>query len=146
MIINQEAAEKIRLIWTNFNEENKSKILILIKMLYNTISTIDNETIKTQFETILSLIEEKLLVNLEKNNSVINFKKINNIVNNNNIDTNSIFTEKQLNNIIQKINTLDTTIKNYFINSVNKEYKNTDGNIILLFQNIINDLIELIIK
>jgi hypothetical protein len=146
MIINQEVAEKIRLIWTNFNEEEKSKIINLIKKLNNTTNNIDNVTIKKHFGTILALIEEKLLVNLEKENSAINFKKINNIVNNNNIVSNSIFTDKQLNNIVQKINTLDASIKDYLVKSVNNEYKNYDGNIILLFQNIINDLIELLIK
>jgi hypothetical protein len=131
-------------MWTNLNEEDKSKITNLIKMLYNTINSIDNDIIKTQFKTILTLIEEKLLVNLEKNNSVINFKKINNIVNNNNID--SIFSENQINNIIQKINTLNTIIKNYFIKSINIENKNTDENIIVLLQNIINDIIKLLTK
>ena len=144
MIINQQLAEKIRIMWTNLNEEDKSKITNLIKMLYNTINSIDNDIIKTQFKTILTLIEEKLLVNLEKNNSVINFKKINNIVNNNNID--SIFSENQINNIIQKINTLNTIIKNYFIKSINIENKNTDENIIVLLQNIINDIIKLLTK
>lgn len=148
MNINQEMVEKIRLVWTSLIEEDKIKIINVLKLLYNTIGKIENVIIKIQFETILSLIEEKILVNLEEKNSVINFKKINNIVNKNNIE--SVFTEKQINNLIQKINTLNTIIKKYFIKSITKDYQNididSDGNIVLLFQNIIKELIELFIK
>ena len=145
--ITQETAEKIRVVWSRLNEDDKGRIKNLITMLYDSINKINNQTMKQVFEQLLSLVETKLLRNPDANSittniSSINYDKINKI---NNIikNTEIIIDPKRINDLINKIITFNTLLKDYMMKKSNDEFLNSNDNIIDLFEFIISDLIKL---
>lgn len=145
--ITQETVEKIREVWKEISESDKKKIKNILSMLHASINKIENITMKKLFEQILSLVETKILRNPDPNSkseksTSINYDKINNIIK----QTETIIDPKRINSIITKIITFNKLLNDYIVKISQDEFIKSNGNIIVLFESIITDLIKLFDK